>query len=320
MALTYKEKVTLLSALVAVLAIIYILTFVLDPENRGSAAFALLDPSFLVMVDGIEISSPEGRTALKRRNDVWFISGDSGEFPAKQDRVADLFDLLSRKENYPVRASSSEGIEKLGLKEENASRIVVRGGAGLPLLDLLIGGADALGREVYFRRAPWNQIYSAEDNFSFFINLKANSWYDLRLFPVLAAESAGRSSPAELSVDSIQQVEVSFPDEEYIFRRSGRGWIIPGKENTALDTNRVEAFLKRLLEAEADNFGVNATETTEGKISIQFGNGSTRSLQTGPLTEQNNRYVTVSGSSYSYVLSERTFNNLFRSSSFYFSD
>ena len=302
--MTYKKKVTFLSALVAVLVLIYILTFVFDSESRSAAAFALLDPSLLVMADGIEISSPEGRTVLRRRNDVWLIAGDTGEFPAKQDRVADLFALLIRKANYPVRSSSSEGIERLGLTEESASRVVVKGGAGLPLLDLLIGGADALGREVYFRRAPWNQIYSAEDNFTYFINLKANSWYDLRLF-------------TEASVDSIQQVEVSFPDESYVLRRSGRGWIIPGKED-ALDANRVEAFLKRLLEAEADSFAVSAPETIEGRITIQLGNGSTRSLQAGPLTEQNDRHATVSGSSYSYVLLERTFNNLFRAGSYYF--
>jgi len=305
MALTYKKKVLVLSALVAVLALIYILTFVLDSDNRGGAAFAWLDPSLFVMADGLEISGPESMTVLKRRNGVWFVSGDSGEFPAKQERVDDLFSLLGLKANYPVRATSSEGIERLALTEEKASRIVVRGGAGLPLLDLLIGGADALGREVYLRRAPWNQIYSAEDKFSYFINLKTDSWYDLRLFP------------EELSVDSIQQVEVSFPDEAYILRRSGRGWIIVGKED-ALDANRVEAFLKRLLEAEADSFAQNAPETTEGRITVQFGNGSTRSLEAGPLTEENNHGVTVSGSSYFYILSERTFNNLFRASSYYF--
>ena len=304
MALTYKKKVLFLSSLVAVLALIYILTFVFDSENSSGAAFAWLDPSLFVMADGIEISGPESRIVLKRRNGAWFVSGDSVEFPAKQERVDDLFDLLGRKANYPVRASSSEGIERLALTEESASRIVVRGGAGLPLLDLLIGNADALGREVYLRRAPWNQIYSAEDNFSYFINLKANSWYDLRLF-------------SEASIDSIQQVEVSFPDEAYILRRSGRGWIIPGKED-ALDANRVEAFLKRLLEAESDSFAVNAPETIEGRITVQFGNGSTRSLQAGPLTEENNRCATVSESSFFYILSERTFSNLFRASSYYF--
>jgi hypothetical protein len=302
--LTYKKKVTILSAVVVVLALIYILTFVFDPENRRSAAFAWLDPSLLNMTDGLEISSSESRAVLKRKNDAWFVADETGEFPAKQDRVEDLFALLKRKESYQVRASSPESIERLGLTEESASRIIVRGGAGLPLLDLLIGGADALGREVYLRRAGWNQIYSAEDDYSFFTELTPRSWYDLRLFP-----------PA--SVDSVQQVEISFPDEAYILRRSGRGWIIPGKED-AVDAIKVEAILRLLLEAEADNFGINAPETVEGSVTIQFGNGSTRTLQAGALTEQNNRYATVSGSSYFYVLTERTFNDLFRASSFFF--
>jgi hypothetical protein len=316
MALTYKKRVLILSVLVAVLALIYILSFVFDSESRGGIAFAWLDPSLFVMADGVEISGPESRTVLKRRNGAWFVSGDSGEFPARQERVDDLFDLLGRKANYPVRASSSEGIARLALTEESASRITVRGGAGLPLLDLLVGNADALGREVYLRRAPWNQIYSAEDNFSYFLFLKANSWYDLRLFPP-AADSTGRLSPSELSVDSIQQIEVSFPDEAYILRRSGRGWIIPGKED-ALDANRVEAFLKRLLETEADSYAGSAPEAIEGRIAIQFGNGSTRLLEAGPLTEDNDRNARVSGSSYFYVLSERIFYNLFRASSYYF--
>ncbi len=147
--MTYKKKAVVLSVIVAVLALIYILTFVFDPENRSSAAFAWLDPSLLVMADGIEISGTENRIVLRRRNNVWFVADGTGEFPAKQDRVADLFALLTRKGNYPVRASSSEGIERLGLKEESASRITVRGGVGLPLLDLLIGSANALGTEVY---------------------------------------------------------------------------------------------------------------------------------------------------------------------------
>jgi hypothetical protein len=315
--LTYKKKVSILSAIVTALALIYILTFVFDPENRRSAAFAWLEPSLLVMADGIEISTPESRNVLKRRNDIWFVADADGEFPAKQDRVADLFALLTRRENYPVRASSSEGIERLGLTEGSASRIVVRGGAGLPLLDLLIGGANALDTEVYLRRTGWNQIYSAEDDYSSFTELRTRSWYDLRLFSEGNPDPSRRQVPS-VSVDSIQQVEVSFPDEAYILRRSGRGWIIVGKESIALDAIMVEAILRLLLEAEADNFSVIAPETTEASITIQFGNGSTRTLQAGPLTAQNTRYATVSGSPYYYILAEHTFNTFFRDSSFFY--
>jgi len=303
--ITYKKKAAILSAIVAALTMIYIMTFIFDPEARRSAAFAWLDPSLLVMADGIEISGPENRIVLRRRNNIWLVADGTGEFPAKQERVADLFALLTRKDNYPVRASSSEGIERLGLREGSASRITVRGGAGLPLLDLLIGGANALGTEVYLRRAGWNQIYSAEDDYSFFTELNVRSWYDLRLF-------------SSASVDSIQQVEISFPAEAYILRRSGRGWIIPGKESIALDAVRVESTLRHLLEAEADGFRVNAPETIEASVTVQFGNGSTKTLRAGPLTEQGSRYVTVSGSPYFYILTERTFNNLFKESSFFF--
>jgi len=303
--MVYKKKAAILSAIVAVLALIYIMTFIFDPENKSSAAFAWLDPSLLVMADAIEISGYENRIVLRRRNNVWLIADGTGEFPAKQERVADLFALLTRKNNYPVRASSSEGIERLGLREGSASRITVRGGVGLPLLDLLIGSANALGTEVYLRRAGWNQIYSAEDDYSFFTELNARFWYDLRLF-----------TPA--SVDSIQQVEISFPAEAYILRRSGRGWIIPGKESIALDAVRVESTLRHLLEAEADGYGVDAPETIEASVTVQFGNGSTKTLRAGPSTEQGSRYAAVSGSPYFYILTERTFNNLFRESSFFF--
>jgi len=120
------------------------------------------------------------------------------------------------------------------------------------------------------------------------------------------------------TVDSIQQVEISFPAEAYILRRSGRGWIIPEKESIALDAVRIEAMLRLLLEAEADGFVLNAPETTEARITLQFGNGSTMTLRAGPLTEQDNRYATVSGSPYFYILSEYTFNTCFRESSFFF--
>ena len=39
----YKKKVMILSALVVVLVAVYILSFVLDSENRRDAAFAWLD-------------------------------------------------------------------------------------------------------------------------------------------------------------------------------------------------------------------------------------------------------------------------------------
>lgn len=306
MALTFKKKAAVLSALVVVLAAVYILTLVFDPENRRGDSFAWLDPSLVVMADGIEIYGPEGKTELRRKNNVWFVMDNAAEWPVKQERVRDFFALLTMRDSYSRRVSSREGIEGLGLTEDRASRIIVRGGVGLPLLDLLVGLPDAVGREIYLRRTGWNQIYSADDNFSQFTESKPASWYDLRLFP-------------EISVEAVQQTEVSLTGmESYLVRRSGRGWIIPGNESVSLDSIRIDAWLRWLIEAEGEAFAPNPPEVIEGTITFRLGDGSTRTLQAGPIYEQRTRLVMISGSPFVYVLPEHMLTLLLRPASFFF--
>ena len=307
--MTYKKKAAILSSLLAVLIIVYILTFVLSPENRRDKAFAWLASEHLFMADKVEISGAGGRAVLSRINNVWFFTDQIGDLPVKQERVGDLFALLSKKDIYPLRASSSEAIERLGVSEGSASRITIRGGAGLPLLDLLLGSPDALG-EVYLRRAGWNQIYSSENNYSEFTEAKPHSWYDLRLFP---------SAPAEMTTDKIQQAEIAVPGKEpFIIRRSGSGWILPGNESASLENILVEAWLRSCLEAAADDFSRQPPEAAgEGKLSFWFGDGTSRTLEAGRADEKNMRNARVSGSSYNYLIGGRTYNMLFRDMTYF---
>ena len=325
----FKKKAAILSALVAVLAAVYILTFILDPENRRDTAFAWLEPTLQDMSDRIEISGEEGRTVLRRVNDVWvFLSeaspdgtsdseGPARMLPVKQERVMDLLAMLGRKRVYPVRASTPEAIDRLGLNDEKASRIIVRGGAGLPLLDLFIGFGGAIGREIYLRRSGWNRIYSTEEDFYSFTEAKPASWYDLRLFPPTLEESSGNFGRAAIGIDRVQQVEISVSDKEpFVFRRSGQGWIIPGN-GTVLDATKVEAWLRMIIETQADDFGFNPPEIIEGTFTLRLGDGTSRTLTVGPLERQNQaegqsyHSATVSGSSLVYLLNDNTFNNFF---------
>jgi hypothetical protein len=315
--LTHKRKpvelkLIILSALVVVLALIYILTLVLNPENRRSDAFAWFDSSLIVMADGIEISGPLGAAILSRKNDAWIFNAGTRELPVKQSRVDDFFTLLSRKDIYPLRAVSSEAAQRLGLTGESAARILIRGGAGLPLLDLLVGGEDALGKEVYLKWYDRNQIYSGTDQFSSFTNAKPGSWYNLRLF-----DSGGINA---VNIDTIQQAEISFPGEDaYIFRRGGGTWIMQGNENAALDPLRVESWLRSVVEAEGEDFASVALEAEEieGSINIRLGDGTNRTLQIGPEDEQKNRNALVSDSSLVYIVTAQNFNRIFRGSSYF---
>ena len=296
---TYKRKAAFLSALVIVLALIYILILVFDRDYRRSDVFALLDTNLAAMADRIEITGSEGRIALNRRNNIWFFDAGSMELPARQNRVADLFALLSRRAVYPIRAASREAAESLLLTEENAFRIVVRGGAGLPLLDLLIGAGDVLGREVFFRMAGQNQVHSGEGDFIFFTNTSPTAWYDLILFP-------------PFNIDMVQQADIAIPGgEAFSLRRSGSGWLISG-DAAFVDPLSVEAWLRSLTEVQGDDFVFDMPETMEGSITLHFGDGTTRVLEAGGLYEDGYRSARVSGSSLGYYLSDWAYNRIFR--------
>ena len=314
--IAYNKKVVFLSALAAALAIIYILTFVLDPANRRGSAFAWLDPSYFDMADRIEIYGINGNTELIRRNNLWFFAAGTAEYPVKQGRVEDLFAALSRKEIYPQRASSQEARQRLGLTEDSASRIIVRGGAGLPLLDLLIGRAAAIGSEIYLRRGGWNEIYSGEDRFTIFTDSSPVLWYDLRLFP------ASENGLAPYTIDAVQQADIKPSDgEAFALRRRGAGWIIVGNESAALETTRVDAWIRSVLEAEGVDFGDaiygDDFEPDDGSITLRFGDGTSRVIQFGRVSASNNPAARITDSPYTYIIEERNLNLLFRESSYF---
>jgi hypothetical protein len=314
--LTYNKKIVFLSVAAAALAVIYILTFVLDPVNRRVSAFAWLDSSYFDMADKIEIYGINGNMELVRKNNIWFFSTGAAEYPAKQGRVEDLFAALSRKEPYPLRATSREARQRLGLTEDSASRIIVRGGAGLPLLDLLIGRAAALGSEIYLRRGGWNEIYSGEDRFTLFTDSNPVSWYDLRLFNNV------ESGQPPYSIDDVQQADI-IPSgaAAYVLRRRGGGWIIVGNEN-AVDNTRVDAWLRTVLEAEGEDFADGNLsdgdfELVDVSVTLWFGDGTSRSIKAGHVNEGDNLYAKITGSPYTYVIGERLYSNLFRGSPYF---
>lgn len=314
--MTFRKKAVVLSALAAALALVYILTLVFDPQRESRLAFAWLDPSLLGMADGIEIYGTGGRIVLNRINNIWVFSdpgpdGSQRDLPVKQARVEDFLSVLSRKNIYPPRAASVEARDKLGLGEGSASRILVRGGKGLPLLDLLVGAADALGREVYLKRADKNEIYSGEDHFTLYTESKPGSWYDLRLFPPAA------------TVEAVQQADVTLPGDEaagpsaFTLRRSAKGWIIPGNESVDLDTSRVDSWLRSVLEAEGEDFASQPPAVVEGSITLRMGDGTAKTLQVGPPDEEKRRSAVISGSSLVYLIPELTLSRLFREDSYF---
>ena len=322
--MVYKKKLILLSSLVAFLALVYAITLFFDPERVSdrSAAFLWLDPKLQDQADGIELSKAgewDKPLKLVRRGSNWYALIGEAEFPAKNPRVEDLFRVLSARDAYPVRGSDPSSHERLGLAENRAGRILVRGGAGLPLLDLLVGNSDAAGREVYMRINGQNEFRSGEDKLSAYINGAETSWHRLGLFA---------ESPPDAA--QVQRIAVNPPppddDEEgaaadpLVITRKGSGWSVEGMDDEAVDTQRVDSYLRGILDAEGENFmpGLSAATAgfTDGTVILELGNGSSLTVAVGILPE-NQKAATASGSPYVYALADWTFGRLFREKSWF---
>jgi hypothetical protein len=320
--MAFKKKLLVLLVLTGVLGLVYTATLVFDPErvNSRDATYVWLQPELVDQADRVEIydQGSEGLTLI-RNSGGWFVAFEGKEYPAKQARVADLFRILSTKAAYPVRASSAAAHEKLGLAAEKASRIVVRGGPGTayPLLDLLIGEGDASGREVYLRKNTQDEVRSGENKLTSYITSARSSWYNLRLFP--------ENEAAPVGADMVQRIiltppanpeDENPPPQSFTLSRSGANWIQEGGDGEALDTGKVESYIRAVMEAEGEDFVSSISSAdpvfTEGQITLQIGDNTTRVIKIGPLLGSGNRSALSSGSNYVYSLAEWTMNRIFR--------
>ncbi|AEF85899.1 hypothetical protein TREPR_2501 [Treponema primitia ZAS-2] len=320
----YKKKVLLLTTLVGFLALVYALTLFFDPErvNSRNAAFLWLDPKFRDQADSIELSRPgdwANPQRLARRGNDWFALLGDEEFPAKSSRVDDLLRALSVRAAYPVRGSAPASHGPMGVAENSAARILVKGGAGLPLLDLLIGGRDASGMEVYLRKNGQNEVRSGQDTLSTYINGVGSSWYNLRIFPTIDQSLVQRLTLIPLPSD-----ETGEQGPSLVITRNGGGWSIAGLEDGTVDTQKVESYIRGVLEAEGENFVPNlkaaSASLNEGRITLELGNRSTLTLSVGSLPdagEEKRRAAAASGSSYVYTLADWTVTRLFRDSAYF---
>ncbi|MDR0583115.1 MAG: DUF4340 domain-containing protein [Treponema sp.] len=327
--MTYKKRLFIHVMMIAALVLAYALGIVFDPERAasGSALLSWIDPQLVDRIDRIDIESGGETRELIRRNTGWFVLHNGKEYPARQMRVEVFIDLLAKRALYPVRSSNASSHERLGLTESTASRIIVSGGAGLPLLDLLVGHGDNTGQEVYLRRQGQNEVRSGEDVFTSYTESSRTAWYNLRLFP--------ESENGVLDADSVQRLTVyageqtsgaddggpggeAAPEELRVFTRNGREWTFNGINIAEADMNRVDSYVRGILNTEGDDFSdIDEGGLNHSRVTLELGDGSVRILSLGPPDETGRRLARVSGSPYTYSLAGWAAGRLFRDASFF---
>jgi hypothetical protein len=325
----FKKKAIVLSGIAGALAIIYALTFVFDRErsDQRQAAYRWLEPQTAAAADRIEVRGSDS-VDIEKIGSQWFVVYEGRQFPAKQSRVDELFTALTKSGAYSARGSSPQVREKLGLTDDQPSRISVLSGGSL-LLTLLVGVEDASGSSIHLRKQGDDTVRGGEDRFTTFTNGSRPSWEDLRLFP--------DENGVKLSADSIQRFTVFPPPNEegdgkvpphYTFVRDGTDWkaeSAPAEADGEPKTADIDAYIRGIVDAAGEDFAAGLFPEDEGftdadavsRVVLELGDGSTRTLYRGP-DFSGKKTVALSGSPYVWLLSDWTANRIFRTGDGFF--
>jgi hypothetical protein len=312
----YKKKLITLVSLAAFLALTYITSIIFDPETAGnrSALYTWLDSKASGEAVKIVISAAKESAEIDESIEIikehgqWLVLHNERKYPARQFRVEDFTGIFTKTSAWPVRSSSADSHARLGLTEASAVRTVISGEKSV-LLDILLGGEDITGREIYIRRYGQTEVRSGENKISQYINGSVNSWYNLRLIP--------ESEDNKIDVGSVQRLSV-YEKTTQVFSRRNRDWVISGISVEKPDKNNIEAYIKTVLNTEGDDFIDTIADNDPlftSSIVIELGSGNVRTIRLTEPDESGRRYANVTGTSYIYSLAPWAAQRLFKNAS-----
>ena len=319
----YKKKLILLGSTAALLALIYILTIVFDPvrTNARNERFTWLPSASREEADRIEIIRGGEKLELFLKGGAWYALLGAFEIPVKQGRIDDLMRLLSTRGAFPRRGSTSASHAELGL--DGSCRLIIRGGAGIPLLDLLVGKEDPSGRGIFLRMNGENEFRSGDRLIGSYVLGETSSWLDMKLFE-------------DKSVSLVQRVEVHYfdyygmgeeissdPYMDYTITRSGEEWILNGINP---NKDRAENWMRAILDVQGENILAVTNEINDelinifypaARITIELGDGSVLELQIEKPDEEGKSLALAGGKPYFFIFSQWTNMRLLRDRDFF---
>jgi hypothetical protein len=299
--MTYKKNFYILLSLIAALALLYTASLIFDPEASGarSASYAWLDPKLVDRIDKITITDRGEIKELSKRDSQWFVAHNGKDYPARQMRVDDFTGVLSKRAPWPVRSSSADSYERLGLGEDAASRVTVYAG-NTALVDLLLGIGDTTGREIYIRKAGQSEVRSGDNKIDSYVAGSVTSWYNLKLIP--------ESENGKIDVGSVQRVTVYNRPDTQVFSRANNAWTVSGISVADPDQNSINSYVRAIINTEGDDFvdSVSGDDPLFGggaRIVLELDDGSIRTIRlSAPIDESGRRFASVTGSDYIYSL------------------
>jgi hypothetical protein len=304
--MAYKKHLYILLIIIAVLTLTYAASLVFDPQTRSArqASYVWLDSKAAEKINRITINTPDSVKELVKHGSQWFVETDNKTYPARQLRIDDFIVNFTKRASWPVRSSSASSHERLGLTEGAGTRVRLMSDNNI-ILDVLIGGTDITGNEIYLRKNGQNEIRSGTANIRSYVSGPVTGWYNLRLIP----------ESEDSKFDNVQRVSV-YGQEQIFFTRKNREWTIAGVTVQNPDQGAVDSYIRTILNTEGDDFNetiaVYDNMFNHSSIVLEFGNGNVKTIKISDADEQGRRFAT-NETEYVYSIPAWSAQRLFKS-------
>ena len=186
----YRKKITTYGIVLAVLVIIGVLGVFFNNQTQAELASQTpLLPGFVpnqatqVQVD----NGTSGGAAdfLKSNNGTWTMRQGTDIYPANKERLEAFLKGLPKLTEFrrvaKVDPNTPSSLVSYGLDKPKSLRIKDK--LGKVLVDLQIGKIDETGHWVYVRFVGKSQVWLTDRNQLAFLEMGANAWTDLHIFP-----------------------------------------------------------------------------------------------------------------------------------------
>jgi hypothetical protein len=304
----YKKRLIFLLTLIGVMAFAYIggIIFSYDRGNIRSASYVWLDSRAAGRINRIVLNTELDEFEFTKRNELWFVSRDGNEYPARQLRIEGFLNTFTVRSAWPVRSTNAAAHERFGLGE-NASRVTIFSDSSV-LLDVLVGDYDITGLEAYLRRVGQDEVRSGSSFIQTYMSSPVESWFNYRLIQ----ESEG----GNINSSDIQRISVFSETGTQTFTRRNRGWDISGVVVMNPDYSRIELLVRDILNTDGINFAENVFTDdpmfNHRRLTLEFGDGRIVSMRFSQGDENDISLAYVEGREYIYSVPMWAINRIFQ--------
>ncbi len=311
----FKKKVIISVVIIFVLSVTYILGVIFSPENvEKRRTERLLYPGFKKnIVTKIFISTPAGSVTMKKDStNKWWVVLNNSLYPADSGKISDLLDEFTKLREGKLISRNPKNWDNFDVVEKRARHFTFYDIKGKKIVDLLIGKGGIGGSGYYIRKGTGNNVYLINEVLSYYMNPAGDFWSYLKIMP------KDLKTKDILKVQFFKKAAFDKKDKNptinyTLYKSAAKGketvWKIEGRENLALDEDKINLLMSDIVDFEGVKFVTNKSEDTGIKPGDTYFEVTTEKNKTfkvyvgNKVKDKEQFYVKPEGGKYTYVVS-----------------